>query len=152
MAVLPAGIDPATVRSDVIATARDRYGNAAMNRALASSAYLIVKRFAGMAPPPPPGAGADWRPPTPAALLIRDGETWQVATADGWRPGDVAAAAEIDRILSDDRFWAEPTFVQACPDFGSSNAVLKLPRKHEAVRIAQCSSAAANLVEAALRT
>ncbi|HVM23509.1 MAG TPA: hypothetical protein VM308_09475, partial [Sphingomicrobium sp.] len=44
---LPAAADLATVRSDLIATARERFGTAALNRALAAPTHLIVKRFAG---------------------------------------------------------------------------------------------------------
>lgn len=149
---LPAGFDPVLVRSDLIATARNRYSQQAVDRALSSSTFLIVKRFAGMAPPPPPGAGPDWSAPTPSAMLIREGEQWLVATADGWRPADARAAAEIDALVAGGRLWSESGHVPPCPDFGASNLLLRVPGKAETVRKAQCTSAAASLVETALRS
>ena len=146
----PAGADLPSVRSDLIATARERYGSAAVDRALGASTHLIVKRFAGMVPPPPPGAAADWRPPTPSAMLIRDSDGWLAATPDGWRPASAEAAAEVERLLADARLWNEAAYTPACPDFGSSNVLLKIPRRAETVRTALCSSAAADLVQAAL--
>src|SRR4051812_38478187 len=74
--ILPAGFDPVLVRRDVLATAAERFGSASLDEALAAPAHLIVKRFAGMAPPPPAGAGPDWRAPTPSALLIRRSTGW----------------------------------------------------------------------------
>ena len=151
LAVLPAGLDPALVRADLLESARQRFGDAAVEQALGSPAYLIVKRFAGMAPPPPPGAGRDWEPPTPAAILIRSGDDWLVATATGWRPMNLGPGVEIHQILGNTKFWDEPEYIQACPDFGSSNALLKVSGRKETVRIAQCTSLAASLVDAALR-
>jgi hypothetical protein len=151
LAVMPAGLDVASVRADLVATARSNYGSAALARALGSPNYLIVKRFAGMVPPPPPGTPADWTPPTPTALLVKDGASWMVATANGWRPANAAAGNTINTILAEPQFRNEPAFTPPCPDFGSGNLVLKTPGRAETVRIAQCMSKAASLVEAALR-
>jgi hypothetical protein len=147
---LPSNYDPALVRADLLATARDRNGAAALDRAMAASDHLLVKRFAGMAPPPPPDAGADWRPPTPSAMLIRDGGQWLVATPSGWRPAVPDAAAQIDALITSSRFWNEPAYTPPCPDFGASNLLLKVRGRPESVRNGLCSSAAADLVQAAL--
>ena len=149
--VLPPGVSASSVRADLIATAGERFGQAALDRAMAAPTHLIAKRFAGMAPPPPPGAAPDWQPPTPAALLIRDSSGWSVATADGWRAADPTAAAELDRLIGDARFWAEPFFTQACPDYGASLLLLKVPGRPETVRNSQCTSRSASVVDAALR-
>ena len=149
--VMPPGFDPALVRSDLLATARERFGAAAVERAMAAPTHLIAKRFAGMPPPPPPGAGPDWRAPTPAALLIREGSAWLVATPDGWRPANAAAAVEIDALLGDARFWSEPAYTEPCPDFGANLLLLKMSAKAETVRNSLCMSQSARVVEAALR-
>ena len=146
----PAGADLASVRADLLATARERYGTAAVERALAAPAHLIVKRFAGMAPPPPPGAGPEWRAPTPSAMLIREGGGWLAATPDGWRPAQPKTGAQLDSILAAGRLWDEAAYTPPCPDFGSSNVLLKMPGRPVTVRAALCSSAAADLVQAAL--
>lgn len=146
----PAYADLASVRGDLIATAHARYGAAAVDRALAAPTHLIVKRFAGMVPPPPPGASPDWRPRTPSAMLIRDAGRWLAATPGGWRPVDATAGVRVDAVLAGPRLWSEDAATPACPDFGSSNLLLKVPARRETVRRASCSSAAADLVEVAL--
>jgi hypothetical protein len=148
---LPAGFDRALVRQDLLATAAGRFGAAALNAALAAPAHLIVKRFAGMAPPPPPGSGADWRAPTPSAILMRQRAGWSVATPAGWRPVSASSAAELDAILAGPEFWSEPAYTPPCPDFGASLLLLKIPGRAETVRNSTCNSQASRLVEAALR-
>ena len=148
--VLPPGFDPVSVRADLIATARDRYGTAAVERATASPAYLIGKRFYGMVPPPPPGAGADWRAPTPSVLMIRENGRWLVATENGWRDAKPEAAAEIDRRIAEARLWSEAAYTPPCPDFGANLLLLKVPGHPETVRQSLCSGAAADLVQTAL--
>ena len=148
--VLPGEASLAMARTDLIATARARFGAAVVDRAMASPVHLMVKRFAGMAPPPPPGAGPDWRPPTPAALLVRDSSGWAVATTTGWRPANAEPAAEVDRLLADEGFWREPAFTPACPDYGAALLLLKVPRRAETVRNSQCTSRGDHLVSVAL--
>ena len=113
--------------------------------------HLIVKRFVGMAPPPPPGAGSDWRVTPAAALLVKRGGPWSVATSSGWRPANLEAAAELDRAIADHSFWNEPAYTPPCPDFGASLLLLKVPGKTETVRNSTCMSQASRVVEAALR-
>jgi len=119
--------------------------------ARAAPTHLIVKRFVGMAPPPPPGAGADWGPTPAAALLVRRAEGWMVATAAGWRRADQEAATELERIIADPGFWSEPAYTPPCPDFGASLLLLKVPGRSETVRNSMCMSSTSRMVEAALR-
>ena len=149
--ILPAEADLTRVRRDLLATAADRFGAAALTEARAAPAHLVVKRFVGMAPPPPPGAGVDWRPTPAAALLVRRAGGWAVATANGWRGADHEAATELDRIIADPAFWSEPAYTPPCPDFGASQLLLKVPGKTESVRNSMCMSRASRMVEAALR-
>lgn len=148
---LPAGARLADVEADLLATARERFGAAAVDRALSSPIHLIAKRFAGMAPPPPPGAGAGWRPPTPSVLLYKESGTWWVATAGGWRQARAAASGELDLILGDRAFWSDPATVPACPDFGASNLLIKFPERARVVRSHQCISATSRAVGEALQ-
>ena len=148
---LPAEPDPRLVRQDLLATAADRFGAAALAEARATPTHLVVKRFAGMAPPPPPGAGMDWRPTPAAALLVRRAEGWMVATGAGWRRANHDASIELDRIIADPLFWSEPAYTPPCPDFGASLLLLKVPRNAETVRNSTCISRASRIVEAALR-
>jgi hypothetical protein len=151
MRELPPGFDLGAQRNDTIATARQQFGAAAVDRALRSETYLIAKRFAGMLPPPPPGTPSDWRPPTPTAMLIREGSEWLVATSSGWRAAKADAGADLDRLIADRTFWSEPVYTQACPDYGAQLLLLKLHRRPETFRNSQCTSKASEMVEAALR-
>jgi hypothetical protein len=146
--VLPAEARIADVEADLLATARERFGQTALDRAGRAPTHLIVKRFAGMLPPRPPGAGPA---PTPAALVIQENRRWLAATAEGWRDANPAAIAELEAIFVGEPFWGEGPFVPACPDFGASNLLLKMPGKARIVRSHQCSGASSRAVEAALR-
>ena len=148
---LPGGFDPALVRTDLVATARHRFGSAAVDRALGAGSYLIAKRFAGMAPPPPAGVGPDWRPSTPAALLIREQKGWMVAADGRWREAQPHAALELDALLADPRLWSEPAYIPPCPDFGANLLLLKVRGRAETIRNSTCTGVAANVVSAALR-
>ena len=148
---LPGDADLARVREDLLATAAGRFGAAALNEARAAPAHLVVKRFVGMAPPPPPGAAANWKPTPAAALLVRRTEGWMVATASGWRRADGEAASEIDQLIADPAYWAEPAHTPPCPDFGASLLLLTSPGHPETVRNSMCTSRTSRIVEAALR-
>ena len=147
---LPGDAELTRVREDLLATAADRFGAAALAEARAAPTHLVVKRFVGMAPPPPPGASADWRPTPAAALLVRRAEGWMVATGSGWRRAAAEAASELDRIIADPAFWSEPAYTPPCPDFGASLLLLKTRGNPEMVRNSMCMSGASRIVEAAL--
>lgn len=148
---LPAEATLTLVRQDLLATAVDRFGAAALTEARSAPTHPIVKRFVGMAPPPPPGADIGWRPTPAAALLVRRSEGWVVATATGWRPANAQAAFDLDKITADPSFWSEPAITPPCPDFGAGLLLLKVPRKGETIRNSKCMSDASRLIEAALR-
>lgn len=148
---LPSGADLQLVRQDLLATAVNRFGSGLLAEARAAPTHLMVKRFVGMAPPPPPGASGSWRPVPAAALLARRAGGWSVATGTGWRPVNAELGAELDRAVADPAFWSEPAFTPPCPDFGASLALLKAPGRAETVRNSTCMSQASRLVEVALR-
>jgi hypothetical protein len=148
---LPAEANLDRVRQDLLATAADRFGAAALAEARASPIHLVVKRFVGMPPPPPPGASADWKPTPAAALLVKRAEGWMVATGTGWRRAYAEAGIELDRIVADPAFWGEPAYTPPCPDFGAGLLLLKAPGHSETVRNSMCMSQASRIVEAALR-
>lgn len=141
----------AQVEGDLLGTARERYGEAALARALNSSTYLIAKRYVGFPPPPPPGAGADWKPPSPSALMLKEGGAWLVATTEGWRQARPEVATELNGILAARSFWDEPPLIPACPDYGSANLLLKMPGHQRMVRSAYCVGETDRAVSAALR-
>lgn len=138
------------VRQDLLVTAADRFGQAAVQEALAAPRYIIAKRFAGMLPPPPPGEDPK-PPPTPTALLMNSGSGWMVATGDGWRPAKAEAVAEIDATLAETALWNDSAYTPPCPDYGAGLLLAKVPGKSGIVRKSLCSSRAETIVSAALR-
>ena len=139
--VLQAGVGLGEVRRDLIATAADRFGQAALEQAMSAPTHLIAKRFAGMLPPPPPGEETREYVP-PAALLMKGPGGWASANATGWRPLRAEQAAEIERIIASSAFWSEAPTSLPCPDYGASLLMLKVPGKPETVRKSSCSSVA----------
>jgi hypothetical protein len=139
------------VEADLLVTARERFGQAALDRALAAPTHVIVKRFAGMVPPPPPGAPTNWMPPKPATLLLKENGRWLVASGEGWREAQAAPAGELDRILDNATFWDEAATVLPCPDFGASLLLVKVPQRPRVVRNHLCSSATSTLIGEALQ-
>jgi hypothetical protein len=77
-------------------------------------------------------------------------EGWLVATGTGWRPAKPASAAELDRLVTDARFWNESPSIPPCPDYGASLLVLKVPEHPETTRKSSCTSVAEKAVFAAL--
>jgi hypothetical protein len=84
-------------------------------------------------------------------MLMWRSDGWRVATANGWRPANAAAAADLSAMLVEPKLWSEEAYTPPCPDFGASLLLLKVPGKAETVRNSTCMSTASRVVEAALR-
>ena len=139
---IPPGFVPERVRSDLETTARQRFGNALTDQALASPTYLLSKHYMGLAPPPvlqPDGSYKEREPPM--AMLIRENGRWMAATPGGWRPAKAEQAAAIDAMIADAAFWAEPAWAQpGCTDAGGSLLMLKVPQRARIVRQGACGA------------
>jgi hypothetical protein len=136
------GFDKAAIEYDLLTSARVQFGEAAIRRALATETYLLAKHYHGRMPPPPP-PGTPWLPSEPlVAMLIRENGRWLLATTDGWRAAESGAAADIEAILADSAFWAEPEWGQSgCTHSGASIFLLKVPNRPEIVRRGVCGPA-----------
>jgi len=134
------GFRPAEVRGDLEATARERFGDALTDRALASSTYLFAKHFVGLPPPPIVQPDGSYRyPPPPMAMLIRDNGRWLTATAAGFRPAKPDQAAAIEAMLGNPAFWSEADYAEpGCTDAGASLLMLKAPGRGSIVRRGAC--------------
>lgn len=139
---IPPGFDPQRVRNDLETTARQRFGDALTDRALASPAFLLSKHYMGLAPPPIVQPDGSYKyPDPPMALLIRENGRWMAATATGLRPAKPEQAAAIDAIIADPAFWAEPAWAQpGCTDAGGSLLMLKVPPRAPVVRQGSCGA------------
>ena len=131
-----------TTEQDLLWSAKQRFGEAMVRRALGASIYIFAKHYQGMLPPPPPNAGPDWRyPEPPVAILISENGQWLAATPDGFRQARPDKTPEVERILADPVFWAEPEWAPpGCTDAGASLLLIRVPRKSEIVRSATCGS------------
>jgi hypothetical protein len=140
--VIPLGFDAQRVRTDLETTARQRFGDALTDRALASPVYLLSKHYMGLPPPPIVQPDGSYKyPDPPMAMLIRDNGQWLAATATGFRPAKPDKAAAIDAITADPAFWAEPAWAQpGCTDAGGSLLMLKLPPRGAIVRQGACGA------------
>jgi hypothetical protein len=131
-----------TTEQDLLWSATQRFGEPLARRALAAPIYIFAKHYQGMLPPPPPGAGPDWKyPEPPAAIVIQENGRWLAATPDGFREARPDKAGEIEQILSDRAFWDEPTWAPpGCTDAGASLLLVKARGKPETVRSATCGT------------
>ena len=130
------GYRPAEFQYDLLATARDRFGEANVRRALAAPTYVFAKFYHGMLPPPRPGD-----PPysPPMALLMRENGQWFAATSAGFRPAKAETVAKLDALLADRAFWATPNWTgPGCTDAGASLLMLKVPNRAEIIRHGTC--------------
>jgi hypothetical protein len=136
------GFDRAAIEYDLLTTARARFGEDAVRRALAADTYLLGKYYHGRSPPPPP-PGVPYRPPEPLmGMLFKEGGRWLAATPTGFRPAEAEAAAGIETILADRAFWAEPEWgPPGCTHAGASLLMFKVPRRREFVRRGVCGPA-----------
>jgi hypothetical protein len=129
------------IQQDVESSIRDRFGNAALARAMSAEASIMSKLYRGMPLPPvqqPDGSWKDW--PYPTALLIRENGRWHRAQPSGFSPVEPAAQNEIDTLLGSAAFWAEPARVAqgGCTDGGSTLFVIRMPKQQPRVRQGTC--------------
>ena len=123
-------------------TARERFGEPAVRRALAAPTYVFAKFYHGMLPPPQPG-DPPYKPPM--ALLMREDGQWLAASPDGYRPARADATAQLDSLLASRDFWPAPTTGgPGCTDAGASLLMLKVPQRAETVRIGTCGETELN--------
>ena len=131
-----------TGEQDLLWSAQQIFGEQLVRRALAANAYIFAKHYQGMLPPPPPGAGPNWKyPEPPTALLFVENGLWLAATRDGIRQARADKVQEIRQILSGEKFWKEPVWAPpGCTDAGASLLLLKIPGRPEVVRSASCGA------------
>jgi len=120
------GFSAAHVREWVARHVAARIGAEAVTLAEAAATSIMVTHHQGL-PRPVRNADGSWGYEPPGANAM-------VRTADGWtgwsgrerRPVSGARAAEIDRILADPAFWAEPDHVPpTCTDAGARRLVVR---------------------------
>ena len=131
-----------TSEQDLLWSAKQLFGEQLVRRALAAPTYIFAKHYQGMLPPPPPGAGPDWRyPEPPTAVVFVENGIWLVATSNGVRQARSDKVREIQQLLSSQTFLKEPVWAPpGCTDAGASLLMLKIDRHPEIVRSASCGA------------
>ena len=131
-----------TSEQDLLWSAKQLFGEQLVHRALAAPIYIFAKHYPGMLPPPPPGAGPDWKyPEPPTAVVFVENGMWLTATSNGVRQARPDKVREIQQLLSSQTFLKEPVWAPpACTDAGASLLLLKMVRHPEIVRSASCGA------------
>lgn len=139
--MLPGGPTAAQIREYVEGAVSDRFGQEAVRAANGAASSVMAASIRGRL-----GTGG------PAVnVAIRRTEGWTGRLSGAQAPLTAAASREIDRILADRAFWAEPDRFPAydCPDAG---AHLLVVRHRGRVKITRQSCEPANLAGRLLRT
>lgn len=139
--VLPGGPTAAEIRTYVEGAVSDRFGAEAVRAANAAASSVMAGSIRGRF-----GSGG------PAVnVAIRGGQGWTGRLSGTEAPLAPAAAREIDRILAERAFWAEPDRFPAydCPDSG---AHLLVVRHRGRTKITRQSCEPADLAGRLLRT
>ncbi len=136
---LPPGFDAQKVKSDLESAVIERFGAAALKRALSAEAYVLSRHYPGLPLPPRP----DDAPPLPiAAILILEKNVWHRAETGGtFRPLTPAQQEKWLTILAGTEPWAEPTFADpTCTDAGATYLIVSLPNRPFLLRAANCAT------------
>jgi len=136
---LPAGFSAQKVKADLESAIVERFGAAALQRALSSEAYVLSRHYQGMAPPRPPGAP----PPLPiAAMLILERGVWYRAETGGnFQPLIPAQQNAWLAALADTGPWSEPTYANpTCTDAGATYLIVSLPNRPYLLHAANCAT------------
>ena len=129
------------IQQDVESSIRERFGDAAFERALAAEASVMSKLYQGMPYPPVQQPDGTWAErPKPVALMLREGGQWKRVTATGVSNSTLAEQTELEVLLDSVAFWQEPARVRqgGCTDGGSSLFVIRQPQRVPQVRQGTC--------------
>jgi hypothetical protein len=120
------GYNAALIRAEAERNVGDRLGQHALRLATSSATSIMVTHHQGL-PRPVQNPDGSWGYEPPGAnAVIRTPAGWTGWTGRTQRPVAAARAAEIDRILADPRFWAEPNYVApTCTDAGARRMVVR---------------------------
>jgi hypothetical protein len=139
---VPADFSAQKVKADLEAAIVERFGSAALQRALSAEAYVLSRHYQGLAPPPPPSPPGEPEPPPAAAVLILERGVWYRAETGGnFRPLVSAQQQQWLETLADIGPWAEPTFAYpTCTDAGATYLIVSLPNRPFLLRAANCAT------------
>lgn len=136
---LPAGFSPQQVKADLEGAIVERFGAAALKRALSSEGYVMSRHYQGLPPPAPPGGGPP--PPIAALLILERGNWYRAGTGGSFRPLGPRQQAQWLAILADTGPWAEPSFANpTCTDAGATYLVVSLANRPFLLRAANCAT------------
>ena len=137
---LPSGFSAQKIKTDLEGAIVERFGSAALQRALSAESYVLSRHYQGLAPPPPvPGEA----PPLPAAavLILERGVWYQGETGGNFRSLAPAQQQQWLAALADAGPWAEPTFAYpTCTDAGATYLIASLPNRPFLLRAANCAT------------
>jgi hypothetical protein len=120
------GFNAAAIRDGVERLVAWRLGADALRLAQAAPSSILVTHHQGL-PRPVRNPDGSWGYDAPGVnALVRGPGGWTGWTGRNRLPVSTAKAAEIDRILADAAFWAEPDHVPpTCTDAGARRMVVR---------------------------
>ena len=136
---LPPGFSAQEVKADLEAAIVERFGAAALKRALSSESYIMSRHYQGLPPPTPPGEAP--RPPIAALLLMERGVWYRADTGGTFKVLTAAQHQQLLAALADPGPWGEPTFANpTCTDAGATYLIVSLPTRPFLLRAANCGT------------
>lgn len=133
-----AGYSAAAVRDSVERLVAWRFGEEALRLARSAPSSILVTHHQGLPRPVRQPDGSWGYEPPGVNAIVRGGAGWSGWSGRTPRAVAAARAAEIDRILADPAFWAEPDHVApTCTDAGARRMVVR-HRGRTAVRQQGC--------------
>ena len=139
----PPDFNPTEVQSDLEKSARQKFGAALTDQALAAPTFILAKHYMGLPPPAilQPDGTYTFADPPMAMLVRRDGQWLTARAGQGWVPVASDKAGAIDLLLRDARFWNEPDHSRpTCTDAGASLLWLKAPERRAITRRGACGA------------
>jgi hypothetical protein len=120
------GFSPAAIRDSVERLVAWRLGDDALRLAQGSATSIMATSHQGL-PRPVQNPDGSWGYEPPGAnAMVRTSTAWIGWAGSERRPVAAQRALEIDRILADRAFWAEPDHVApTCTDAGARRLVIR---------------------------
>jgi hypothetical protein len=136
---LPPGFSAQQVKADLESAIVERFGAAALKRALSAEAYAMSRHYQGLPQPPAPDGA---RPlPIAALLMLEKGVWYRAETGGAFRPLSTAQQRQWLEALADTGPWAEPTFANpTCTDAGATYFIVSLPNRPFLLHAANCAT------------
>jgi len=135
----PPGFSAQEVKTDLERAIVERFGPAALKRAISAEGYVLSRHYQGLPQPIAPGEAP--RLPLAALLLLEQGIWYQADTGGSFSALSSVQQRDWLAVLADPGPWAEPAFADpTCTDAGATYLIVSLPNRPFLLRAANCAT------------